>query len=53
MVDDQTPLSESSELERLAVLEAAALLDTPAEETFDQFTRLASLTLQVLSLIHI
>lgn len=47
MVDDQTPFSESAELERLAVLEAAALLDTPAEETFDQFTRLASLILQV------
>ncbi len=47
MVDDKPPLSESAELERLAVLEAVALLDTPAEETFDQFTRLASLILQV------
>ena len=47
MVDDKTPLSSSTELERLAVLEAAALLDTPPEETFDQFTRLASLILQV------
>ena len=34
--------SELHELERLAVLEAAALLDTPEEETFDRFTRLAS-----------
>lgn len=30
------------EFDRLATLEATALLDTPAEEAFDQFTRLAS-----------
>jgi signal transduction histidine kinase len=39
-------VSELYDLERLAVLEAAALLDTPAEEVFDQFTRLASTILQ-------
>jgi signal transduction histidine kinase len=38
--------SELYQLERLAVLDATALLDTPAEEAFDQFTRLASTILQ-------
>ncbi len=47
MVDKNLHLSpEWLELERLAVLEAAALLDTPEEETFDRFTRLASTILQ-------
>lgn len=34
------------DVDRLAVLEATALLDSPAEEAFDQFTRLASAILQ-------
>jgi diguanylate cyclase len=34
--------SELHEQQRLAVLTAANLLDTPEEETFDRFTRLAS-----------
>jgi signal transduction histidine kinase len=46
MNDEKFCSSEWSQLERLAVLEATALLDTPAEEAFDQFTRLASTILQ-------
>jgi GAF domain-containing protein len=46
MNDEKLCLSELYQLERLAVLEATALLDTPAEEAFDQFTRLASTILQ-------
>lgn len=37
---------ELSEFERIAALEATALLDSPAEAAFDQFTRLASTILQ-------
>jgi signal transduction histidine kinase len=39
--------SELHEQQRLSVLIAANLLDTPEEETFDRFTRLASAILQV------
>jgi signal transduction histidine kinase len=46
MNDEKLCLSELYQLKRLAVLEATALLDTPAEEAFDQFTRLASTILQ-------
>jgi signal transduction histidine kinase len=38
--------SELHEQQRLAMLTAANLLDTPAEETFDRFTRLASAILK-------
>ncbi len=38
--------AELHEQQRLAVLMAANLLDTPAEETFDRFTRLASAILK-------
>ena len=38
--------AELHEQQRLAVLIAANLLDTPAEETFDRFTRLASAILK-------
>lgn len=46
MIDEQDTPPELLELERLAVLEATSLLDTPSEETFDQFTRLASSILE-------
>ncbi len=46
MDDEQASAIALHELERLAVLESTALLDSPAEESFDQFTRLASSILQ-------
>jgi signal transduction histidine kinase len=46
MNNQKLSASELNQLERLAALEATALLDTPPEEAFDQFTRLASTILQ-------
>lgn len=47
MDPSQSISSELHELERLAVLEAASLLDTQEEETFDRLTRLASTILKI------
>jgi signal transduction histidine kinase len=46
MEDKAVCSSELRELERLAVLEASALLDSSPDETFDQFTRLVSTILE-------
>lgn len=47
MAVNQPTSAKLRELERIAVLEAAALLDTPADATFDRFTRLATTILEV------
>jgi signal transduction histidine kinase len=44
--DDRKTLAKVLQPNRLAELEATALLDSPIEETFDRFTRLASTILQ-------
>lgn len=46
MVEDSGMLAVLQELERIAVLEATSLLDSPADASFDRFTRLASNILQ-------
>ncbi len=46
MDDEQCSTIGLLELERLATLQSTALLDSPAEEAFDQFTRLASTILE-------
>lgn len=46
MILNPVDWSDSHESERISVLESAALLDSPIEETFDQFTRLACAALK-------
>jgi signal transduction histidine kinase len=48
MIADRPPTTASQVLQpdRLAELDATALLDSPVEETFDRFTRLASVILK-------
>jgi hypothetical protein len=44
--DEQTTSSQILQPDRLAELDATELLDSPVEEIFDRFTRLASASLQ-------
>ncbi|MGD1855277.1 MAG: ATP-binding protein [Leptolyngbyaceae cyanobacterium] len=46
MNDNAGSINTLQEAERLAVLDATALLDSPPEEAFDQFTRMASTILE-------
>jgi hypothetical protein len=48
MIANHQPTTSSQVLQpdRLAELDATALIDSPVEETFDRFTRLASVILK-------